>query len=129
MAVALQDTIITKIFNAVDLNYSTAASSTSSETFTFSLNNSNDDILLVIDASKAVPATYTVTFNKGDYPTAKTPGPVTVYDGFISVIAIESAMIEKKNATASITVTSSISNIGASGIRIAVIKKRFVTNN
>lgn len=129
MAVALQETIITKNFDAKNVQYAAPTSTTNTDTFTFALNNSSDDILLVIDTLKAAPGVFTIRFDKGDYPSSKTPDPFEVYDGLLCVISIESGMIEKKDSTAAFTVTFSNSNISNSGLKLGLIKKRFVTNN
>ncbi len=129
MAVALRDTFIDKNFNAITVDFVSPASSTSSETFTFSLNNSNDDILIVVDATMASPGNYTVSFDRGSYSSAKTPAQIIIQDGFMKLIAVESGVIEKKNATAAFTVTSASGAINGTGIKIALLKRRFVTNH
>jgi hypothetical protein len=129
MAVALKDTMISKLFDAKSVEFASPTSTTSSDTFTFTLNNSNDNILLVVDATQANPGSYTISFDKGFYPSAKAPAQISVYDGDLKAIAIESGMIEKKNSTASFTVISQSGAINATGIRFGIIKKRLVTNN
>ena len=129
MPTALKDTIINKKLDAKSVEFVMPTAAASSDTLTFTLSNSNDDILLMIDATQATPGTYTINFDKGGYPSSKAPAQVVVQDGFLKIISIESGMIEKKNSTAAFTVTASSGSINITGIRFAVIKNRFVTNN
>lgn len=129
MAITLRDTIVTKNFNGTTVDFIMPTSTTNTETVTFSLNNSDDNILIVADASMASPGNYTITFEKGSYPSAKAPAQIVVQDGISKVIAIDSSMIEKKNSTATFSVNSSNGPINVTGIRFAIIKRRFVTNN
>ncbi|PKM62395.1 MAG: hypothetical protein CVU97_05630 [Firmicutes bacterium HGW-Firmicutes-21] len=128
MATNLIDNILTAPYSGNPVVYTIPTSVTATESFGLKLNNSNDNIFIVADASHSSPGSYTLTFNKGDFISAKAPAPINFADGSIVFIPIESGMIEKKNATATFTVTTTISGgLVNTGFRLGVIKKRFVT--
>jgi hypothetical protein len=130
MATNLIDNILKVPYSANPVVYTTPTSVTASETFTFSLNNSDDNIYIVADASQASPGNFTLTFQKGDYVSAKAPPQIQIQDGGIVFIPIESGMIEKNDTTAAITITTTVSGgLVNSGLKLGVIKKRFVTNH
>lgn len=130
MATTLTDSFIKHINVGSMVDYNCPTSATTTETFSFALNNSNDDIFLVIDASNATPGDYSFRLEKGNYPNAKTPSATTFSDGYVLFVPIESGMIEKKDGCALFTLTTNVSNgLCSTGLKIGVIKKKFVTNN
>lgn len=130
MATALTENIISKPNTGNEVIYSFPESSTATEIFSFKQNDSSDDLYIIVDASASSPGSYTLSFTKGDSPLAKTPSPLTISDGIVCFIPIESGLVEKKDGTSAFTVTTTITGgLVNTGLKIAVVKKRIVTNH
>ena len=130
MATSIIENILTSPYSANPVVYTIPTTFTNTESFTFRLDNSDDNIFIIADASQSSPGSYTLTFEKGDFISSKTPAPINFADGAIIFIPIESGMIEKKNATAKLTVTTTISGgLINTGFKLGIIKKRFVKAN
>jgi len=123
------DNILTGVFSQKYIDFTYPESTTKTEIFSLGLSNSNDDIFIVFDASLSSPDNYMLEFNKGDFSVAQTPESISFSDGSFIIIPIESGMIKKHAKNATFKITASVSNLINSGLRLAVIKKRFVTNH
>ncbi|HBR32194.1 MAG TPA: hypothetical protein DD733_08955 [Clostridiales bacterium] len=130
MATIMTESIITVPNEANEIIFCFPTSATKSETFTFGLSDTADGFFVLADASGAMPGNYTISFAKGVYPPARTPKSFTFSDGTVIAFPVESGHIEDKNSKASFTVVSEDSgDLSNSGIKLALIKKRYVTNN
>lgn len=129
MATTLIENIVSIPNAANRVLQTTPVSTTTSETFTFQLNNSKDDFYIIIDSIDANPIQYTLTFQKGISPAAMAIEPFTFTDGAINFFPMESGFIEGKNAEVNFTITAVSGTLATSGLKLALVKKRFVTNN
>lgn len=130
MATKIYENIISMPSRKNPVIFTLPESATSSETFTFDLNDSADDIYLIADASNSAPGNHILSLIKGDFETAKTPLPVTVSDGEVVFIPIESGIVQKKDGSAMLTLATTISGgLANTGIKLAIVKRRFVINN
>ncbi|HAN21973.1 MAG: hypothetical protein A2Y15_05645 [Clostridiales bacterium GWF2_36_10] len=130
MATILTENILSTPNSGSNVNFTNPESLTNTETFSFIFNDSNDDFYIIADASASAPGNYTITFAKGDFPSAKAPAVINFTDSQVYFIMIESGMIGKDSGIATFTLTTTITGgLANTGIKLAVVKKRFVKNN
>ena len=118
--------VITSPLTGTAVTYVSPTSATASEDFTFALNDSDDNILFLLDASGAASGSFTVSFTKGGYISGKAASATVTY-GNVSALKLSSGELQGTTGAGAFTLTTTATALANSGVKFALIKQRFVT--